>query len=63
VTESTQPREQTLVTLLHQGFDGSDRPPADVTAFAEAVFSWRTIDAELDRISSTRTNQEMIPDE
>ncbi len=49
--ESTQPQEQELVLLLQQGFDGSDKPPADVTAFAEAVFSWRAIDAELDRIS------------
>jgi hypothetical protein len=49
--ESTQPREQALFSLLQQGFDGSDKPPADVTAFAEAVFSWPAIDAELDRIS------------
>lgn len=61
--ESTKSPEQALGSLLQQGFHGSDRPPADVTAFAEAVFSWRTIDVELDRISSMCTNQEMIPDE
>ena len=61
--ESTWPQEQAFVSLLQQGFDGSDKPPVNVTAFAEAVSSWRTIDAELDRISLTRTNQEMIPDE
>jgi len=61
--ESTKSPEQALESLLQQGFYGSDRPLADVTAFAEAVFSWRTIDVELDRISSMCTNQEMIPDE
>ena len=61
--ESTWPQEQAFVSLLQQGFDGSDKLPVNVTAFAEAVSSWRTIDAELDRISLTRTNQEMIPDE
>jgi hypothetical protein len=63
VMQSTKSPEQALVSLLQQGIDGSDRPPEDVTAFAEAVFSWRAIDAELDHISSTRTDQEMFPDE
>ena len=49
--ESTQPQEQALFLLLQQGFDGSDKPPADVTAFPAAVLSWRAIDAELDRVS------------
>ena len=48
--ESTRPGEQELVLLPQQGFDGSDKPPADVTTFANTVFSWRTIDADLDRL-------------
>ena len=61
--ETTQPPEQAVVSLLQKGFYGSDKSPANVTAFAEAVFSWRTIDAELERISFDAHDQEMIPDE
>ena len=59
--ESTQPQEQALESLLQQGLDGSDKPPADVTAFAEAVFSWRSIDADWAESPLTRSNQEMTP--
>jgi hypothetical protein len=63
MTESTQPHDETFVSLLRKGLHESDIPPADVTTFAKAVFSWRTIDADLARISYERSNEEMMPDE
>jgi hypothetical protein len=47
MTESSPQHDEILVSLIQEGLEGCDRPPADVTAFARAVFSWRTIDAEL----------------
>jgi hypothetical protein len=63
MTESTPQHDETLVSLIQQGLEKADRPPADVTAFAKAVFSWRTIDAELAWISYDVPNEEMSPDE
>ena len=61
--QSTKSPEQALVSLLQQGIDGSDRPPEDVTRIRRSGVSWRAIDAELDHISLTPTNQEMSRDE
>ena len=61
--ESTQPQEQALFLLLQQGFDGSDKPPTDVTAFAEAVFHGVRSMPNWIESPLMRTNQEMIPDE
>ena len=61
--ESTQPQEQALLTLLQQGYDGSDKPPADVTAFAEAVFHGVRSMPNWIESPLMHTNQEMIPDE
>ena len=63
MTESTPQHDEMLVSLIQQGLEGSDRPPADVTAFAKAVFSWRTIDAELAWVSYDLSSEEMSPDE
>jgi hypothetical protein len=63
MTESTLQHDEMLVSLIHQGLDEADRPPADVTAFAKAVFSWRTIEAELAWVSYNLPNEEMSPDE
>jgi hypothetical protein len=52
-----------LVSLIQQGMQECDRPPADVTAFAKAVFSWRTIEAEVAWVSYDLPNEEMSPDE
>ena len=61
--ESTQPQEQALFLRLQQGFDGSDKPPADVTAFPQRFF--HGVRSMLSWIESPlrHTNQEMIPDE
>ena len=63
MTESTPQHEEMLVSLIQQGLEESDRPPADMTAFAKAVFSWRTIDAELAWVSYDVLNEDMSPDE
>jgi hypothetical protein len=47
MTESSPQHDEILVSLIQEGLEGFDRPPADVTAFATAVLSWRTVDAEL----------------
>ena len=63
MTKSSPQHDEVLVSLIQQGLGGCDRPPADVTAFAKAVFSWRTIDAELAWVSYDHLNEEMSPDE
>jgi hypothetical protein len=57
MTESTPQHDQKLVSLIQH------RAPTDATAFAKAVFSWRTIDAELAWISYDLPNEETSPDE
>ena len=44
-------QEDRLIALLQQGLAESDPVPTDVTEFAKAAFSWRTIDAELAQLS------------
>ena len=52
MTESTRPQEEErLLSLLRRGLDQSDPSPADVTEFATAALSWRTIDADLAQLS------------
>jgi hypothetical protein len=38
MTESTPQHQEMLVSLIQQGLVESDRPPADMTDFAKAVF-------------------------
>ncbi len=47
MSESTSQHEEKLLSQLRRGLDESDPTPADVTDFAKAALSWRTIDAEL----------------
>jgi len=63
MTMSTPHQSETLVSALRKAFEESDKPPADVTTFAEAVFSWRTIDADLVWVFYDLPNEEMTPDE
>jgi hypothetical protein len=51
MSESTNPQEERLISLLRRGLDESDKAPADVTEFAKAALSWRTIDADLAQLS------------
>lgn len=39
--------DEKLLAKLREGLGESDAVPSDVTAFAKAAFTWRTIDAEL----------------
>jgi hypothetical protein len=43
--------EAQLIELLRQGLETTDPVPADVTDFAMAALTWRTIDAELAAIA------------
>jgi hypothetical protein len=43
----TSREDQELLARLRDGLAESDAVPSDVTAFARAAFSWRSIDAEL----------------
>jgi len=45
------------MSLLHKGLDQADPVPTDVTEFAKAAFSWRTIDAELAEIAYDSNDQ------
>ncbi len=59
--ESTKSPEHALLTLLQQGYDGSDKPPADVSAFAEAVFHGVRSMPNWIESPLIHANQEMIP--
>jgi len=56
--ESTPQIEETLESLLQEELEESDRPPADVIAFAPAVSSWRAIDGDLAWVSYDRRGDE-----
>jgi hypothetical protein len=43
--------EEQLIAKLRTGLAASDPAPSDVAEFAQAVFSWRLIDAELAELS------------
>ena len=51
MSELTNREEESLLSLLRRGLDASDQAPADVTDFAKAALSWRSIDAELAQLS------------
>lgn len=51
MSESNRQSEDRLMSLLQQGLDEADPVPTDVTDFARAALSWRTIDAELAQLA------------
>jgi len=63
MTMSTPHQGEALVSTLRKAFEESDKPQADVTTFAEAVFSWRTIDVDLVWGFYDLPDEEMTPDE
>lgn len=51
MTNGPSDAEQVILARLRKGLAAVDSPPEDVTRFAEAAFTWRTIDAELAEIA------------
>ena len=51
MSDSANQQEESLLSLLRRGLAQSDPSPADVTEFAKAALSWRTIDADLAQLS------------
>ncbi|MGH8914477.1 MAG: hypothetical protein ACRDZM_08180 [Acidimicrobiia bacterium] len=51
MSESTDRTEERVISLLRKGIEEADPVPTDVTDFAKAALSWRTIDAELAQIA------------
>jgi hypothetical protein len=51
MTKPTDQGEEKIMSLLKLGLQQSDPVPPDVTDFAKAALSWRTIDAELAQLS------------
>jgi hypothetical protein len=51
MTKPTDQGEEKIMSLLQLGLQQSDPVPPDVTDFAKAALSWRTIDAELAQLS------------
>ncbi len=51
MSENKDYTEAQLIELLRQGLETTDPVPADVTEFAMAALTWRTIDAELAAIA------------
>ena len=51
MSESTHKGEDKILSLLHRALDESDPVPTDVTDFARAAISWRTVDADLAQLS------------
>ncbi len=51
MSENRDYTEAQLIELLRQGLVSTDPVPADVTDFAMAALTWRTIDAELAAIA------------
>jgi hypothetical protein len=47
MTKPTDQGEERIIAVLQRGLEQSDPVPPDVTEFAKAALSWRTIDAEL----------------
>jgi hypothetical protein len=47
----TDQGEEKIMSLLQSGLQQSDPVPPDVADFAKAALSWRTIDAELAKLS------------
>ncbi len=59
MSENRDYTEAQLIELLRQGLDSTDPVPTDVTDFAMAALSWRTIDAELAAIAFDSASEEM----
>ncbi len=51
MTMPTDREEEKIMALLRRGLDQTDPVPPDVTEFAKAALSWRTIEAELAMLS------------
>jgi hypothetical protein len=51
VSENTDHTESRLLELLRRGLESTDPVPTDVTEFAMAALTWRTIDAELAEVA------------
>ncbi|HEX2403521.1 MAG TPA: hypothetical protein VHM29_02380 [Acidimicrobiia bacterium] len=51
MSDSANQHEERLLSLLRTGLGQSDPSPADVSEFAKAALSWRTIDADLAQLS------------
>jgi hypothetical protein len=57
MTKPIDQEEVEIMSLLRRGLDQSDPVPPDVTHFAKAALSWRTIDAELAQLSYDSIDQ------
>jgi hypothetical protein len=51
MTKPTDQEDEKVMALLQRGLEQSDPVPPDVIEFAKAALSWRTIDAELARLT------------
>lgn len=49
-----------IMSLLQRGLDQSDPVPSDVTDFAKAALSWRTIDVELAQMTYDSIDESSI---
>ena len=58
MTNGPTDAEQEILARLRDGLAAVDSPPEDVTRFAEAALTWRTIDAELAEIEFDSAEQE-----
>jgi hypothetical protein len=58
MTQPTDQEDEKVISLLRRGLGQSDPVPADVTDFARAAVSWRTIDAELAELSYDSSDEE-----
>lgn len=58
MSESTGQSQDRLMSILRRGIEESDPVPTDVTEFAKAALSWRTIDAELAEIAYDSSEEE-----
>ncbi|HEY6628049.1 MAG TPA: hypothetical protein VI193_03595 [Acidimicrobiia bacterium] len=58
MSENRDYTEAQLIELLRQGLVSTDPVPADVTDFAMAALTWRTIDAELAAIAFDSASEE-----
>lgn len=55
----TSREDEELLARLREGLAESDSVPDDVTAFAKAAFSWRTIDAELAELEFDSVDEDL----
>lgn len=56
---STSREERELLGRLRAGLDDTDPVPSDVTEFARAAFTWRSIDAELAELDFDSVDEDM----